>query len=267
MGRKHTGNWKHLYLCITSLIIALCCFGCTALTNLERKVEARDHLYRGEKLLEQGNLELSLQEHKKALSLLGHMTPGDRVLFNMGIIYAHFGNPAMSYKKSLVCFRRLTKEFPQSPLVERAKIWIEVLAAVERKKVSYIKLSHTKKKEKKETPPEQIQEPDYLHLAKKLLDLGDFEGSLMENQKVLSLFPNTPPGDRALFNMALVYAHYNNPDRNYKKSTAYFKRLTEEFPKSALHEQAKIWIEVLETMEKAKQVDIEIEEKRKELTR
>ncbi len=262
MGRKHTGNWKHLYLCITSLIIAFCCFGCTTLMNLEKKIEARDHLYRGEKLLEQGNLDLSLQEHKKALSLLGHMTPGDRVLYNMGIIYAHFGNPAMNYSKSLGCFRRLTKEFPQSPLVERAKIWIEVLTVVERKKVS-----HVKTKEKKKMTRKEIQEPDYLHLGEKLLDLGDFEGLLMENQKVLSLFPNTPPGDSALFNMALVYAHYNNPDRNYKKSIAYFKRLTEEFPKSTLHEQAKIWIEVLETMEKAKQVDIEIEEKRKELTR
>ncbi len=267
MGRKHTGNWKHLYLCITSLIIALCCFGCTALMNLERKLEARDHLYRGEKLLEQGNLKLSLQEHKEALSLLGHMTPGDRVLYNMGIIYAHFGSPAMNYSKALGCFRRLTKEFPQSPLVERAKIWIEVLTAAGRKKVSYIKLPNTKKKEKKKMTPKQIQEPDYTYLGKKLLDLGDFKGSFEENQKVLSLFPNTPPGDSALFNMALVYAHYNNPDRNYKKSIAYFKRLTEEFPKSMLHEQAKIWIEVLETMEKAKQVDIEIEEKRKELTR
>jgi len=267
LGRKHTGNWKHLYLCITSLIIALCCFGCTTLMNLEKKLEAQDYLYHGEKLLEQGNLELSLQEHKKALSLLGHMTPGDRVLYNMGIIYAHFGSPAMNYSKALGCFRRLTKEFPQSPLVERAKIWIEVLTEKKKKKVSYIKLPNTKKKEKKKMTPKQIQEPDYTYLGKKLLDLGDFKGSFEENQKVLSLFPNTPPGDSALFNMALVYAHYNNPDRNYKKSIAYFKRLTEEFPKSKLHEQAKIWIEVLETMEKAKQVDIEIEEKRKELTR
>lgn len=262
MGRKHTGNWKHLYLYITSLIIALCCFGCTTLMNLERKLEARDHLYRGEKLLEQGNLKLSLQEHKRALSLLGHMTPGDRVLFNMGIIYAHFGNPAMNYNKSLGFFRRLTKEFPQSPLVERATIWIEVLTVVEKKKVSHIKT-----KEKKKVSPQQIQKSDYLCPGKKLLDLGDFEGSLMENQKVLSLFPNTPPGDSALFNMALVHAHYKNPDRDYRKSIACFKRLTEEFPQSTLLEQAKIWIEVFETMEKAKQVDIEIEEKRKELTR
>jgi hypothetical protein len=32
-------------------------------------------------------------------------------------------------------------------------------------------------------------------------------------------------------------------------------------------EEAKIWIGVFETMEKVKQIDIEIEEKKKELTR
>ena len=65
--------------------------------------------------------------------------------------------------------------------------------------------------------------------------------------------------------MGLIYAHYDNPNKDYKKSLAYFKELLNKFPKSKLYGQAKIWINLLDTMEKAKQVDIEIEEKRKEL--
>lgn len=261
MGRKQPRHWKYLYLFIAGLIATLC-FGCTAVMNLEKKLEARDHINHGERLLEQGNFKLSLQEHKKAESLLGNLTPGDRVLYNMGTIYAHFGNPKTNYRKSIKYFRRLVKEFPQSPMIWQAKIWIEVLAAAEGGKPPRIKT-----KVRKKITSKHVQEYGHLSLGKRLLDSGDFKGSLVENQKVLSRFPNAPPGDSALFNMALVYAHYRNPARDYNKSIVYFKRLITEFPQSTLLEQAKVWIEVLETMEKAKQVDIEIEKKRKELTK
>jgi len=263
VGRKQTGRWKYLYLFIASLIAVLCS-GCTTVMNLEKRLEARDHINHSERLLEQGNFELSLKEHKKAASLLGNLTPGDRVLYNIGTIYAHFGNPKANYRKSIKYFRKLVREFPQSPLIWQAEIWIEVLTAAEKKKPPHIKI---KTKARKKITPKHVQEFAHLSLGKKLLDSGDFKGSLVENQKVLSRFPDAPPGDSALFNMALVYAHYRNPARDYNKSIACLKRLITEFPQSTLLEQAKIWIEVLETMEKAKQVDIEIEKKRKELTK
>jgi hypothetical protein len=42
-------------------------------------------------------------------------------------------------------------------------------------------------------------------------------------------------------------------------------RVEKDFPRSPLVEEAKIWVSVLHAFEKAKQVDIEIEEKKKEL--
>ena len=122
---------------------------------------------------------------------------------------------------------------------------------------------------------------EYLTMAQKLLDQGDYEGSLKENQKVLSLYGNVPPGDEALFNMGLIYAHYEYPKRDYKKSLDLFKRLVKVFPQSPLVGQAKIWIGLLQenerlnieieelkkTIKKSKQVDIEIDEKKKELSK
>jgi len=122
---------------------------------------------------------------------------------------------------------------------------------------------------------------EYLTMAQKLLDQGDYEGSLKENQKVLSLYGNGPPGDEALFNMGLIYAHYEYPKRDYKKSLDLFKRLLKVFPQSPLIGQAKIWIGLLQenerlnieieelkkTIKKSKQVDIEIDEKKKELSK
>ncbi len=81
--------------------------------------------------------------------------------------------------------------------------------------------------------------------AQKLLDQGDFAGSLKENQKVLSLYDTVPPGDEALFNTGLIYVHYGYSERDYKRSLDLFRRLVKVFPQSLLAAQAKIWIEIL----------------------
>ncbi len=122
---------------------------------------------------------------------------------------------------------------------------------------------------------------EHLIKAQKLFEQGDYEGSLKENQKVLSLNQNVPPGDEALFHTGLIYVHYDYPKRDYQKSLDNFKRLAKVFPKSPFAGQARIWIRILQenerlngeierlnkTIKKSKQVDIELEEKKKELSK
>jgi hypothetical protein len=126
--------------------------------------------------------------------------------------------------------------------------------------------------------PEEICEPQadvesageacrHLLLGQKLLADGNFKGALRESQAALALADKGPPGDQALFNMGLIYAHYDNPDKDYNKSIGYFKRLVGAYPRSSLRERAKIWVGVLDVIEKSKQVDIEIEMKKKEIGR
>ena len=93
----------------------------------------------------------------------------------------------------------------------------------------------------------------------------DFEGAMKVNQDALAGSPKTPPGDEALMNLGLISAHYANPKKDYKKAMGYFMRIEREFPRSPLVEEARIWVSVLQAFEKAKQVDIEIEEKKKVL--
>jgi tetratricopeptide (TPR) repeat protein len=104
-------------------------------------------------------------------------------------------------------------------------------------------------------------------LLRTLKNSGDFENALKRCQQVLSVSPKTPPGDEALFDMGLIYAHPENPKKDYKKSVDYFKRLLKEFPRSLFIEEARMWIAVLEDIEKAMKVDIEVEEKKKELSK
>ncbi len=113
--------------------------------------------------------------------------------------------------------------------------------------------------------PPDTEECFHLELVKDFIDRGDFEGAMKASQRVLSHSPKSPPGDEALLNMGLINAHYANPKKDYKKALGYFLRVEREFPRSPLVEEAKIWIGVLRSFEKAKQVDIEIEEKKKEM--
>ncbi len=117
---------------------------------------------------------------------------------------------------------------------------------------------------------------EHLSNARTLFDQGDYEGSLKENQKVISLCDNSPPEDEALFHAGVIYAHYGYPKRDYQKSLDLFKRLVRNFPQSPFAGKAKIFIGILQenerskreiealnkTIRKSKQVDIEIEEKK-----
>jgi TolA-binding protein len=219
--------------------------GCATLKEIQKKQIAQRHLLRSQELLTQGDYEGSAKENQKVLSLFVKEPPSDKALFNIGIIYAHYGNPERDYNKSREYFEKLIKEYPQSHLIEQAKIWVGVLLEIDK----------------------QTTASEHLLRSWKLLVRGDYKGSLKENQKVLSLYAKGPPGDEALFNIGLIYAHYGNPEKDYKKSRVHFARLIKKYPQSPLTEQAKIWLEVLTTIEKAKQVDIEIEKKKKELTR
>ena len=114
---------------------------------------------------------------------------------------------------------------------------------------------------------------EYLSRGQALLSQKNYDAALSEFQKVLSLPPNKPLKDEALFNIGLIYAHFENPQRDVEKSLAFFKRLINRYPKSALAGQATMWVGILEenenlnqVIQRMKQVDIEIEEMRRKKT-
>jgi tetratricopeptide (TPR) repeat protein len=89
--------------------------------------EAQEHLLRCQALFSQRNFDGALAEFQKVLSLPLDKPLKDEALLNMGLVYAHFGNPQKDPEKSLEFFKRLIKHFPQSSLVEQAKIWVGIL--------------------------------------------------------------------------------------------------------------------------------------------
>jgi tetratricopeptide (TPR) repeat protein len=283
MGRKRTRTRKFVYFYIAGLIV-FALQGCAALENTRVKIkaqaEASRSLQRSKGLLARGDYEGAFNENVKILSLAMHRPPEDEALFNMGWIYAHPENPKKDYKKSIFFFKKLLEEFPQSALGERVKIWVGILEENEKSSrtiAAFIRMNEkSKEMDKKIEEWEQAREP--FLLSQELLAEGNYEGALKENQRILSLSGQNPPGDEALFNVGLIHAHPGNTKKDYGKSLTLFRRLIKEYPQSAWVEQAKIWAGILQdneklsrsneelsqVIEKSKQVDIEIEEKKRE---
>jgi hypothetical protein len=154
---------------------------------------------------------------------------------------------------------------------ERIRVEVVELRPAEEGKQA--KLPPAEKSAQTETSPPEIAQGSAQGLllrARRLLSQGDYEGSLKESERAFSLAGGKVPGDEALLHIGLVHAHFGNPKRDYAKSLAVLRRLLKEYPQSPWGEEAKVWVAVLqeneklsEMIEKSKQVDIEVEEKKR----
>jgi tetratricopeptide (TPR) repeat protein len=119
--------------------------------------------------------------------------------------------------------------------------------------------------------PKEVRElraaDGHLQAAQQLMAKGEYDGSLREVQKVLSLAKDNAPADAAIFHMGLIHAHPDNAKKDNKKAIGFFTRVVKNYPESLWAEHAKIWIGVLDGLEKLKQVDLEIEERRRDRAR
>jgi len=282
MDTERTTAWKCICLCVVGLLF-LSLFSCAGTKHLLLRKEAKGHLLDGQKLMAQKNYDGALSEFQKVLSLHPLSPLEEEALFNMGLVYAHFGNPKRDYGKSLNLFLKILNDYPESRLVEQTKVWVGVLQTnlettknLEKLKGSVQRdreersgrLREPRKTRQEDTRPEESEEGrQHLIRSQKLLAQGNYGGAMDEGQKVLASSDPRSSKDEALFAMGLIYAHPGNPQRNIQKSLEYFKMLLKNYPKSPYVEQAKIWMGVLEENEelnyliqKLKQVDIDIEE-------
>ena len=105
-GERQRGIGEHLHLffvCIMITPILIC--GCSYIDERFQVKEAND-------FFNQGKFEASLSKYEQIIEK--HPAAADRVLFEMGIIYAHPRNEQKDYQKSLECFQKLVRDYPDS---------------------------------------------------------------------------------------------------------------------------------------------------------
>ncbi len=73
-------------------------------------------------LFHQGSYTASLDKYSVIIEK--YPAKADRALFEMGIIHAHPKNPQKDYPKSLECFQRLIKEYPDSEYRQNSEMMI-----------------------------------------------------------------------------------------------------------------------------------------------
>ena len=129
------------------------------------------------------------------------------------------------------------------------------------------------------------QSQNRLDRAEQLLRKGDFAGALKADKAIIENLPECSPGDQALFHMGMIWAHPENPEKDYNKALACFQQLVGNFPESHLRGEAMVWIGTLkelisyedrfQALEKKmsdlkkqlnslKEIDIQTEEKKRE---
>lgn len=103
MGKKQSKtNSYFFFTCIITLIL-LC--GCSHFFVKSNVKEAND-------LFSEGSYKASLNKYEQIIEK--YPNAGDRVLFEMGFIYAHPRNEQRDYQKSLECFQKIIKDYPES---------------------------------------------------------------------------------------------------------------------------------------------------------
>ncbi|HAM49412.1 MAG TPA: peptidase [Nitrospiraceae bacterium] len=110
MGKKQRRISEHLYFFFITIIITpiLLC-GCS---HLNEESRARATFKEANDLFSQGIYSASLNKYQQIIEK--YPAAGDRVLFEMGIIYAYPRNDQRDYQKSLECFQKLIKDYPGS---------------------------------------------------------------------------------------------------------------------------------------------------------
>jgi len=211
-----------------------------------------------------GFFEIVIQQSNKILAENETVPPADIALYSLGEVYAHHNYEGRDYTLSQQYFEKLIDNFPNSDLTVEAKTYISLFEAItaQKKEAATIK----EKLLQKEIIVEK-EKKTYPTTSRKLIENLNFAEAEKKNLQLLEEAGKNKPADTALYNLGLIYAHVDNPAKDYKRSKIYFHVLVTQFPESQFAEEARIWLGLFETLEKIQQIDIDIEQQKKQLNR
>jgi tetratricopeptide (TPR) repeat protein len=126
MGKKRSWRREHLYLffaCVIMASIMIC--GCA---HLYEGVVTRTDFEEASDFLKRGNFKASLIKYDQII--VNHPLAGDRALFEMGVIHVYARNPQKDYQKSLGCFQKLIKDYPESKYRKNSDVMVSLIDEV-----------------------------------------------------------------------------------------------------------------------------------------
>ena len=116
LGIFHIGPFK---FCICLILASMLLSSCSHF-NDGRQIKTT--FAEANELFYKGSYTASLDKYSEITEK--YPAKADRALFEMGIIYAHPKNGQKDYQKSLECFRKLIKEYPESEYRQNSEMMI-----------------------------------------------------------------------------------------------------------------------------------------------
>lgn len=227
MGTKRTRQGKQLFLYIASSLIyslLLLSLGCQATSMIFSRGDK--DIKNSKVLMSKGDFNASLKKSQEALHTFPQ-THGDKALFQMGLIYAHPNNKSLDYKKSREFFQSLLKTFPESSLADETVVLVSLLDMMEERELKIKRLQKKSRHTKKE---QKHKDEDINNLQDQIGELESKLEYLERRNRELNLQVET-----------------------YKKQTA---QLVDVLVKQIEHYKKQV--------DKFKEVDIEIEKKKRD---
>ena len=260
MGNKsgRTGKYILYYLAVSCIIAVFNIAGCASVQDKIAGIRTHQQLERYRENLAAGFFETIIQQGSQVLAESETEPPADVALYALGEVYANHDYEGRDYALSQSYFEKLIDNFPDSKLSSEVKTYISLLETIAaREKAATAAQQKSPLKEK----------PLYAAEPRKIVENQNFEEAVQRNLQILEEAGTKKPADEALYNLGLIYAHVDNPAKDYKKSQVYFHVLSKQFADSELAEEARIWLGLFDTIEKMQQIDIDIEQQKKQLTR
>jgi outer membrane protein assembly factor BamD (BamD/ComL family) len=236
---------------------------CAPVQKTIADMQAQEQLSKYRYYLASGFFDTVIQQSRQVLRDNETRPPADLALYALGEVYANYAYRGKDYELSKQYFEKLLKNFPYSPLASEAKTYLglyEDLAAKDRT-ISALREKSARAEAAAEKATESVA------AARPVVENRNFDEAIHKNEQILKEAGKSPPADEALYNLGLIYAHNDNPAKDYSKAQEYFLRLTREFPDSPLAEEARIWLGLFGVFEKMRQIDLEIEQQKKQLNR
>lgn len=106
--RKRSSDFLSVFL-VCIMMTPMLITGCG---HMNESHQAKPTFDEANDLFNQGNYMASLDKYQQIIERFPMI--GDRVLFEMGIVYAYPKNDQKDYQKSLECFQKIIKDFPDS---------------------------------------------------------------------------------------------------------------------------------------------------------
>ncbi|MGB3211990.1 MAG: hypothetical protein WBB19_14905 [Desulforhopalus sp.] len=238
---------------------------CTPVQKKIAEIKAHQQLEEYREKLADGFFETVIQEARQIVLENDTDTPADVALYALGEVYAHHDYADRDLRLSQYYFEKLSENFPDSPLTSEARVYINLFETIAAKEKAAMDLEQDFLKRKRLELKMAQKSPK--SGSRKIIKDQNFEEAIRKNLEILENTENVKSTDAALYRLGLLFAHHNNPDKDYKKSQIYFFLLTDQFPESEFSEEAQIWLSVFDTIDKMHQIDIEIDQQKKQLSR